>query len=315
MRSPISVYASLVPAAKRILGRISGHIPRRIDVPLRGDGSVWFLPAIVAAMAYLCSIAALGLISLGDTLGNWDREEGAVLTVEIPAGTSAGRIESAMTMLRGVPGALVVRPIEPDEAARLLEPWLGPGAPIETLPLPRLIDLRIKPDAAIDFPVLRQRLAAIAPGAQLDDHRLQLDQLRAFASRLEAVVTLMVGGIAAMTVVAVLFATRASLAIHAVAIGALHLLGASDDYVAVQFQWRAFLLGLIGGALGAGIAAATLVGLASAGQAPQWPMQLAAAGASDLRFWALLVLLPPVAGLTSMLTARLTVLRCLARLY
>ena len=63
--------------------------------------------------------------------------------------------------------------------AKLLEPWLGADTAAEDLALPRLIDVRIDPAHASDLAALRAQLAAAAPGAVLDDHRLWLDRLAA----------------------------------------------------------------------------------------------------------------------------------------
>jgi cell division transport system permease protein len=117
-----------------------------------------------------------------------------------------------------------------------------------------------------------------------------------------------VTGIAVLTVV---FATRAGLAIHQETIELLHLLGASDSYLAREFQWQALWLGLRGGIFGVvpAIVAMLLADRAAARlEAPLLP-------AIDLGVveWAGFAVLPVISALLAMFTARFTVLRELAR--
>ncbi|MBV9861571.1 MAG: cell division protein [Alphaproteobacteria bacterium] len=287
---------------------------RRLDLPLAGDGSGRYLPWIIAVMVYLSALGGLGLIVLSDTLSEWGRDLTATLTLQVPASSSAARLETVLGLLRATKAVTAVRLIEPAETARLLEPWLGNTVSIESLPLPRLIDLQVDPDARIDFALLRQRVASVVPGAQLEDHRLWLDRLRNFTVKLESVIAAIVVMIAAATVLTVVFAARTGLAIHHPIVEILHLLGARDQYIAGQFQHRALWLGLRGGAFGALAGAVTVLVLIPAAAGLQLPLRIAPHGIADVRLWLLLVLLPPAAGLVSMLTARLTVLRRLARM-
>jgi cell division transport system permease protein len=92
----------------------------------------------------------------------------------------------------------------------------------------------------------------------------------------------------------------------------LHVMGAPDRYVARQFQSHVLGLAIRGGLIGTMLAAATLFGLARAGgqystgllpDMSLTPIQLAA-----------LVGVPLAAALLAAVTARLTVMRALARL-
>src|SRR5439155_19672059 len=106
---------------------------------------------------------------LTDPLGDWNRLQAATLTLQLPADTSAARTDMALAVLRQPPGMVGARLVERTETKRLLEPWLGPSVPLDRLPVPRLIDLQMTPNAAIDFAVLRQKLTSVAPGAELEE--------------------------------------------------------------------------------------------------------------------------------------------------
>jgi len=285
----------------------------QLDLPLGRDASGRFLPWIVAVMVYLAAIGGVGLTLLNDALNHWDRSLAATLTVQLPADTSPARIETAVALLRQTPGAVSAEALDAAATARLVEPWLGPGISAQTLPLPRLIDFRIDPAAAIDLAALREKLASVAPGARIDDHRLWLDRLRSFGLRVEAMLAAVVILVAALMALAVVFAVRTGLAIHYSVIELLHLLGAGDPYVARQFQTDALRHGLIGGAIGATAAAVTVLILAGAGRAVALPMGVVR-GLGDWRLWGVLVVAALSAGLVSLATARITVLRRLGRL-
>jgi cell division transport system permease protein len=286
----------------------------RLDLPLRRDASWLFLPWIIALMVYLAAMGGVSLIWLGDALGQWDSSLASALTLQVPADASPPRIEMTLGALRQTKGIVSALVLGPDETAKLLEPWLGASAPIADLPLPRLIDVQIDPHATIDYPTLRQQLTSIIPGAQLDDDRGWLTGVRAFALRIEEVITTGVVVVMALIVTIIIFTARIGLALHRSIIELLHLLGAQDAYIARQFQVHALSLGLRGGVIGGAAAALTVVVLGPAGHLLQLTLPIGIYGIFDWRLWLLLLAVCVAAGGVAMVTARITVLRQLSRM-
>jgi cell division transport system permease protein len=289
---------------------------RAIDIPFDRDGSGRFLPWLIGLMVYLAALALAGALALDRALESWDRGLAGSLTVELPPAQDAGETDlaAAVAALRASPGVSAARPLARAEVAALLEPWLGADLPQE-LALPRLIDVRIA--GGTDLADVRDRLAKAAPGAVLDDHRLWLDHLVAMVRSAEATAIGIVLLIGAAAVLSVVFTTRTGLAVHRDVIELLHLMGARDRYIAAQFERQAVLLGLAGGAIGLALALATLLALARAGGAASVLGESAAALPSvALAPWhyAALFGLPVAASLLALATARLTVLRALARM-
>ena len=192
------------------------RLPRqlRLDLPLRRDASGRFLPWIIALMVYLAAMGGVGMIWLGDTLRRWDASLASALTLQLPSDASQPRIEMALGALRQTKGVIEAHLLQPDETAKLLQPWLGNSLATAALPLPRLIDVRIDPGAAIDYDALHKQLASIIPEAQLDNDRSWLGSVRAFALRVEAVITAGVIAVTALIVTIVIFTARIGLAIH-----------------------------------------------------------------------------------------------------
>ena len=95
-------------------------------------------------------------------------------------------------------------------------------------------------------------------------------------------------------------------------ISLLHVIGAHDSYIARQFQIHALRLGLAGGLFGLCLAAATI--LSAGAWLRSTENEVLPDLALSLGSWSVLLLLPPATALVAMVTARITVLRSLARM-
>jgi cell division transport system permease protein len=287
----------------------------RSDLPLDRDSAGLFLPAIIGFMVFLAALAFAGSMAVDNMLAHWRGAIEAAFTVQLPAveGEDAGAADSrrnrALGALAAVPGVAGATLLTEADKARLLEPWLGANVGRLDLPLPDLIAVTILPGNTIDMAALTAKVQAASPGALIDDHSRWRDAMTnmTHAANLALLgLLLLIGLAAALTVV---FVARAGLAAHRRVIEILHLIGAHDGYIAGQFQRHALTRGLFGGIVGAAAAAGIFLA------AERW---LPGLGASELALrapqWAALALLPVVAALLAMATARYTVLRSLRRI-
>lgn len=297
---------------------------RRTDLPLQQDVTRRFLPWLVAIMVYLATLALAGLLVLNDAAGRWDQGLSGTLTVQIPPLTGAAsakrgaparekrRVAKAVAVLQATPGIVEVRALDTNEIKGLLEPWLGTGDFASELPLPALIDVKIRPDARINMKGLSAVLDSAVPGATVDDHRKWLDHLILLARYTQLIAAGIVFLVSAAAIATVIFVTRAGLSIHHEFIELMHFIGAQDGYVARQFQFQALGLGLGGSVIGFIFAAATLLGLGLLSA------QLQASLMPQLTLnpsqWLMLGAIPVIVALISMITARVTVLRVLTRM-
>ena len=289
----------------------------RSDLPLGADAAARFLPWIVGAMVYLAALALASAFAVNLAIGGWRADITGELTIEVPAGDEmdatarAERLDRVMGALTGIDGIAGVSIIGPAEVERLLEPWLGPDAAAADLPLPDLVAVTLDDGAAPDFALLDARLAAAVPGAQFDDHRAwihRLDRFGLLVELLTGAIVLLVAGAAALAVV---FVTRTGLDIHRQTVDLVHLLGARDRYIARLFERHALAFGFVGGVLGLAAAAATISAIALA--VHRLAAGLLPAVTLGIGHWAALAALPIAAAGIAMLTARVTVLRTLAR--
>lgn len=296
---------------REILGNKAG-------LPLRDDSAGRFLPWIIALMVYLAALALAGALVAGEAGRDWRRALTGALTVELPAAPADGskaaadEMDRLVALLRAEPGIAAADPVGPDRMRALLAPWLGADPAIEDLPLPRLIEVTLAPDATPDLARLRQRIADGAPDARLDDHGVWLGALLRTARGIEFLALLVVAVTGTAAIWTVIFTTRARLETHRASIELLHLIGAQDGYIARQFQFQALLVGLAGGLGGLLPAAATvfLLGTVTGGT----DLGLLPEVALSWQGWTALACLAPAAALVAMVTARWVVLRALGRL-
>lgn len=291
----------------------------RFDIPFARDGSVRFLPWLLALMVYLAGLAVVGTLLLNSALADWSRGLTGVMTVELPPAANANDGEAEMklvlALLQATRGVTAAKELPRTEVANLVEPWLG-GA-VAQLALPRLVDVRVDPEHRPDLRALRANLAAAAPGAMLDDARQRFDRLFNLGLSVEATAVIIVVLIVAAAVLTTVFTTRAGLAVHHNVIEILHILGAHDSYIARQFARQSLGLGMRGGLIGLALAIVTLLLLGHA-------TDTASLFGPDLRLlptvslrplqWLSLLALPIAAAAISYFTALATVTRALARM-
>jgi cell division transport system permease protein len=216
------------------------------------------------AMAFL-AVFALALSLATDRLADrWAAELARTSTLRIsaPETEMAAQTAQALRVLETTPGVLQARALTADDSRALLAPWFGPDLPLESLPIPQLIEI-IEDGDGFDATGLRARLQAEVPGAVLDDHTRWREPLIQAAARLRGLGIVALVLIAGATGAMITLAAQAALAANAQVIRVLRLVGAVDGYIARAFV-RRFTLRAFGGA-----AAGTLAGLVAVSLLPQ----------------------------------------------
>ena len=230
------------------------------DMPLVPASSIAgrALVIVIAIMTFLACLTAGGAILVASASQGWRGEISREVTIQIkpaPGEDIEAQVAKASEAARRAPGVAEVRALSKQESEQLLEPWLGNGLDLDELPIPRLIVVRMQNRAAPNISALREILAAQAPGASLDDHRLWLSRLDAMADAIVVFATLLFLLMIFAMVMAIGFATRGAMAGNREIIEVLHFVGAADSYISRQFQTHFLRLGLKGGLLGGSSAA------------------------------------------------------------
>ncbi len=210
---------------------------------------------VSGAMAFLAVFALALSLASGSLADRWATElaGAATLRINAPSDQLAAQTEAALTVLSQTPGVASARALTSEEQLALLSPWFGPDLPLDTLPVPQLIEI-IEGEPGLDAAGLRLRLGAEVPGAVLDDHARWREPLVNAATslrRLGWVSILLIGG---ATAAMITLAANASLAANAQIIEVLRLVGARDRFIANafvrRFTYRAFFGAVVGVLLG-----------------------------------------------------------------
>ncbi len=238
------------------------------DMPLVPEDSVAgrALVVVIAIMTFLACLTAGGALLITQASLGWRGDVSGEATIQIKprAGDDADAlVAKAADIAARSPGVADARALSKDDTQRMLEPWLGQGLDLSQLTIPRLIVIHMRGRDLADLEGLRTALARAVPQASLDDHRMWLSRLDTMA---DVIVTFALAIFALMILAmatAAGFATRGAMAGNREIIEVLHFVGASDAFIATQFQAHFMRLGFRGAAIGCAGAALFFLGASS----------------------------------------------------
>jgi cell division transport system permease protein len=210
------------------------------------------LVTVIAILTLLAALAACLSLLLSDASRDWRSAVSQEMTVQVrpvAARDIEADVAAVVKAAKATTGVADASAMDKKSSEALLEPWLG-KLDLSELPVPRLIVIRLDPAAALDLAGFRAALRAAAPTATLDDHRFWLERLARMADALTFAASAVFALILVATGMAVAFATRGAMAGAREIVDVLHMVGASDGYIAAQVQRHFFRLGAKGAALG-----------------------------------------------------------------
>ncbi len=226
------------------------------------------LIVVIAIMTFLACITAGAAIIAGEAAQAWrgDISQSATIEVRPKAGEDAEALLAKVAdAARAAPGVAEAHALTMQQTESLLAPWLGRGLDLSRLPIPRLVAVKMNSGAETDLGPLRAALAAVTAQASLDDHGAWLKRLTAVSNVIVtfAIAVFLLVIVAMATAIG--FATRGAVANAREIVEVLHFVGASDGFIAAQFQQHFLRLGSRGAIAGGGAAALTFLvgGLAS----------------------------------------------------
>ncbi|SMP29458.1 cell division protein FtsX [Shimia sagamensis] len=248
------------------------------------------------AMAFLTVFALALSLASGRLATRWGEElaQSSTLRISAPAEQMAAQTAAALTVLESTPGIATARALSVDEQRRLLVPWFGPDLPLDSLPVPQLIEI-VETEGGYDGAGLRLRLQAEVPGAVLDDHTRWRRPLERAAGRLRLLGWVSIGLIGAATAAMITLAANAALAANSQVISVLRLIGARDSYIARAFVRRFTLRALLGAAVGTALGALSVFLLPATQESGGFLTGLGFHGLG----WALLTLIPVLAAVVA----------------
>lgn len=207
----------------------------------RSDGRDMALLFVVAALSFLAGLAAVAGLAGERAAEGWRSELAGSATVIVRAlGTespdeAAARAAEAVSGVRGVSEA---RALDRARADALLAPWIGANALPADLPVPRLVTVELDRKAPASGAAIAKALKAQGLDATVDDHSRWTTQIMRAGALIRSVAVALFVLILAVLGAVIGFATRQGLAARRDVVEALHLAGATDDFIARLFQAR-----------------------------------------------------------------------------
>ena len=307
-----------------MIERVLAFLPRRKGAaPIVPEKSVAgrTLLLMITIMSFLSAVTLGGVVLVQKSAIAWSADVGREVTIQIrpvEGEVMDSNLRTAVSLAETTPGVASARALTIEESEQLLEPWLGAGLDLTAIEIPRLIVVQLADPVDADIEGLERNLAAVK-GASLDTHAAWRQQLNTMAGAIVLSGLLVLILIGAATVLAIIFATRGAMATNREIVDVLHYIGASNKFIAGEFQGRFLSIGLQGGLLGS--VAALLFFLAVGTAAGNMLSSEAGAQVGVLfgRFAlgidgliGIAAVIPVIAALTA-ITSRLTVRRYLAQ--
>ena len=293
--------------SQSVLEFLSGDVNAKRIVPPSGF-TARLTAFTAAAMAFLAVFALALSLATHRLAERWSGElaQSSTIRISAPLEQREAQTRAVLRILETTPGVATARALPPDEQRALLAPWFGADLPVESLPIPQLVEV-VETAQGLDSEGLRLRLSAEAPGAVLDDHTRWRRPLVRAAERLNLLGLGALGLITLTMAAMITLAAGSALAANREVMRVLRLIGARDTFIARAFVRRFTLRALAGSAAGTVIAMACIWALPSVEQAGGFLTGLGFAGAG----WLAPLLVPPVAAFVAFWATRFAALRAL----
>lgn len=277
------------------------------------------MPWVIAIMVAMTAIALAAGLALGNAVSAARSEIEGGVTIQVlepRAEMRAAEAKRAVAAVGKLDGIADIRIVPQAELDALIEPWLGSDASKASdaqVPVPALIDVRLeRPVDEAQLAAISAAIRKVAPSARADAQSSWLKPVFDAMVSLQIVAIALVALLAFALASAVLLAARSALGANRNTIEIVHLLGGTDGQVARVFQRSIGYDAAAGGVVGLALAllAILLLGRRFEGLGAG----LVNNGALVWSDWLLLALVPFLATLLAMLTARLTVLHALRKM-
>lgn len=231
---------------------------RKEELPLSEGDTQKFLKVTVAVAVFLFAITLSGVLGINSMFENSKKQVVSNFTVQVlPLPNyeeSQKDLLNIVSFLERYPNIKQVSVLSNNELRALLEPWLGNNVDIELLPIPKLLDVKIEENISFDYKKLAIRLSEVSSQAAINDHNLWLSRLLKFINSLKILALTILLLVALASITAIIYAAQTSLNVHKDIINILHIMGATDKYIATNYVKQITESSLIAGIIGTIIA-------------------------------------------------------------
>lgn len=291
----------------------------RTDIPLNNDSQTKFLTALISLMSFLFVMSCAGSIILHQTAERWSTSLQNKISIEISSEQSDGialnnreikkeayKIKKALENYKNVK---TIKILQEEEIRDLISPWIGKNLELDGIPLPGIIAIELTTANLEIIKDLDQKIKQTSKYATLETYEDWLNDFLSFLNFLKTVALIIACMILAITVIALISAMHIRLALNKEDVKLLHLMGASDAYIARQFIPHNFFITLKGSVIGTLCAIFFTIILSNLSSAPMIPKV-------DLSIlWYCILLLSPIfLGMISITVSYIVLLRTLSKM-
>lgn len=292
------------------------------EIPTEDDDTAAFVSVLTSIYMYLFVVVLAIFMAINSMAGNWEKDITGSITVQItPIEDDNKHIDTAKTQeqqnkvlqfMEKISGVKSVRILDEQTVQKLMAPWIGSKVDLSTLPIPQLLDVRLKPNAELNYDEITRGLKLLTANASIDNHRLWLNRLIKFATSLKTVALAILLMVVAICAFSIYYSARTSLNININSIEILHIVGAKDEYIAKQYAKKYAKIGFFAGIIGLMAAVPCIILVGKYGISTGSGL-LSGARLSNAA-WTLIMLTPLFSLLYSMITSYFTVLKSLEKM-
>ena len=217
----------------------------------KGDRQLFIVMAI---LAFLATLTLLAVKTSYQMSARWSAELEHTMSIQIKQDAQADPAQSAAAaqgLLLQLSGVDHVEILPEARSRALLEPWLGSVDLPADLPLPILLDVRLKPGHSVDVQALSAAFAQAGLRVDIDDHSRWQKEIQRSTRTVRILALLALGLVIIAVISAVIFAVNAGVVRRRLVVDVLHQVGADMNYTARLFSTRFAINGLKAGAAGA----------------------------------------------------------------
>ena len=297
-------------------------IGQKHEIPAEDSDSPIFMAVLTSIYMYLFIIMLAIFMAINSMASSWKKDITGAITVQItPIEDANKHIDTAKTQeqlnkvqqfVEQVSGVAEVKVLDDQAIQKLMTPWIGSKVDFSTLPIPQLLDVRLKSDAEINYDEMTRGLKLLTPNASIDNHRLWLNRLIKFVNSLKTIALAILLMVVAICAFSIYYSARASLNINIESIKILHIIGAKDDFIAKQYAYDYAKIGFFASIIGLMFAVPCIILVGRYGVSTGSGLL---SGAELSKFaWVLIMLTPVFALFYSMLTSYWTVRKTLEKM-
>lgn len=297
-------------------------LKNKYEIPAEEDNTSTFVSVLTSIYMYLFVIMLAIFMAINAMATNWEKDIAGSITVQItPVEDENKHIDTAKTtdqqnrvlqFMEHISGVESVHILDDKVVQKLMSPWIGNKVDLNTLPIPRLLDVKLKPNAELNYDEITRGLRLLTPNASIDNHRLWLNRLIKFATSLKTIALSILLMVIAICAFSIYYSARTSLNININSIEILHIVGATDDYIAKLYSKTYAKIGFFAGIAGLMIAIPCILIVGKYGISTGSGLLNGACLSTTA--WVLIMMTPLFSLIYSMLTSYFTVLKSLEKM-